>query len=165
MKDLRKKQGQKFEKLVSEYLGWDTVSGSGARFHPGDLTCEQWLGECKSHVNAQDRIVFNLSVWNKISTEAMSLFKKPAYFVNDGSLDVKSTWVMFRIQELPEHIMMKMDNDSIKSLSFSNSEMLSALDHVKSMRKPNPIVISSKLESYQVYVANLVDFKSILEGF
>ena len=53
------------EKLISKYLGWSQVTGSGARpMHPGDIVSDGWLGECKTHVTPGHRIGFNFSVWD-----------------------------------------------------------------------------------------------------
>ena len=84
------------EKQIAEYLGWKVVSGSGARcFHPGDVECDEWLGECKTHTSLQSDIKFNKSFWDKISEEASSKFKYPVLFVDNGSLNIGDTWALF----------------------------------------------------------------------
>lgn len=84
------------EKTIADYLGWDVVAGSGAAScRPGDISSPDWLGECKTHVSPGKRIEFKLSVWTKIKDEAVSRFKLPALFVDDGSQKLTRTWVMF----------------------------------------------------------------------
>lgn len=84
------------EKFISEYLGWQTVVASGARsFHPGDIKCKDWLGECKTHTSVNDKITFNRNVWKKICDEAASEHRYPALFVDNGIHTSSTTWVMF----------------------------------------------------------------------
>ena len=85
----------KQENQIAKYLDWKVVSGSGARFCPGDVISEMWLGECKTHNRPGYKIEFRASTWNKIYLESVSLMKKPVYFVDDGSQNLTSTWVMF----------------------------------------------------------------------
>ena len=85
------------ETMIARYLGWSRVSGSGARpGHPGDIKSDEWLGECKTHMVPGKPIKFDFDVWQKISNEAVSQFKKPALFSDDGMRDIDSTWVMFK---------------------------------------------------------------------
>lgn len=84
------------ESSIARYLGWDTVPASGARsFHPGDIECETWLGECKTHTTEISSIVFDIKVWKKLAIEAMSLGKRPVLFVDNGTQNIHKTWVMF----------------------------------------------------------------------
>ena len=95
-----KKYSNKQERLIADYLGWEVVSGSGARdFNPGDIKSSQWLGECKTHVSIVDRITIKYSVWDKISTEAKSVFKFPALFIDNGSQNIDDTWVVYYYQK------------------------------------------------------------------
>lgn len=58
----------KQEKMIAEYLGWETVAASGARdFCPGDVRSADWLGECKTHVGVRDRILVDAKVWAKLN--------------------------------------------------------------------------------------------------
>lgn len=86
----------KQEKLVASYLSMKVVSGSGAAdCHPGDVQNEDWLCECKTHVESGKKIMFNLKVWSKICDEAMYKFKNALLVVDDGSQTIENTWVMF----------------------------------------------------------------------
>lgn len=81
--------------MVAGALCWNQVSGSGSRpNHPGDVICDDWLGECKTHCRPNQPIKFVLDVWMKLCDEATSQFKRPAYFVDDGSQRSDKTWVM-----------------------------------------------------------------------
>lgn len=89
------------EQLISRYLKWDLVSASGARFKPGDITCERWLGECKTHMTYLSKIQFNASEWHKICAEATSQMKTPVLFVDDGTQLIPHTWCMIPYSILP----------------------------------------------------------------
>ena len=81
------------EKYISNYLGWDKVTGSGARdFHPGDVKGYSWLGECKTHTQIKPTILIQRKWWHKIITEAIASHKTPVLFVDNGN--VKYTWVV-----------------------------------------------------------------------
>lgn len=83
------------EKRIANYLGWKVVSGSGSRpCAPGDVKSDNWLGECKTHVTVWNTWTFLDSVWKKLSDEAMSQFKFPALFVDDGSQQIEMTWCL-----------------------------------------------------------------------
>lgn len=85
--------GCRQETLIASYLGWDVVSGSGARdFHPGDIISDRFLGECKTHISKQDKIYFDADVWEKIQNEAMSKFRVPILFTDNGSQSIEHTW-------------------------------------------------------------------------
>ena len=84
------------EHRVADYLNWSVVSGSGARqFDKGDVVSDQFLGECKTHVEKYQKIIFYYSHWKKIVEEASSKFKSPVLIVDDGSQSPKNTWCMF----------------------------------------------------------------------
>lgn len=86
----------KQENTIASYLGWSVVTGSGSRSTlPGDIQSDEWLGECKTHETAGHKIIFYHSVWNKLQDEAISKYKFPALFVDDGSQKVENTWVMY----------------------------------------------------------------------
>lgn len=91
-----KTYSNKQEKIISEALGWQTVSASGARnFSPGDVKSPNWLGECKTHTSEVSSIVFREDVWMKIEAEADSEHKDPVYFVDNGTQTITGTWAMF----------------------------------------------------------------------
>ena len=84
------------ETRIADALGWSVVSGSGSRhLNPGDVISENWMGECKTHVNHGHRIKFDLDVWIKIQQEAKSRFKYPVLFSDDGTQNLSHTWAMF----------------------------------------------------------------------
>lgn len=84
------------ETRISSALGWEVVSGSGARdFHPGDIIGPNWLGECKTHVTSGQKIKFDLKVWNKICEEALAKFRYPMLVVDDGTQLNSHAWVMY----------------------------------------------------------------------
>lgn len=97
----KKEVSSKQEKVIAEYLGWKTVSASGARdFHKGDIVSEDWLGECKTHMKETMKLSFNQSVFQKISDEAMSKFKKPVLFVDDGTQTLKNTYALLLLKHI-----------------------------------------------------------------
>lgn len=97
MKYPTKYYSSKQEKMIADYLGWSVVVASGARpFNPGDIKSNDYLCECKTHTSEQKRISIKKSVWNKISIEAMSTFKKPALFVDNGTQKADDTWCIIR---------------------------------------------------------------------
>ena len=97
-----KEASDKQEKMVAKYLGWRQVTGSGSRpTHPGDVLSDEWMGECKTHVSPNHKVVFKKSVWDKICEEAYAHHRSPAYFSDDGSQLSKNTWVVFKSRLLP----------------------------------------------------------------
>lgn len=91
-----KDYSNKQESIISDFLDWQVVPGSGATACiPGDIRSDTWLGECKTHTSPGKKIQFYTDVWNKISDEATSKYKYPAYFVDDGSQSLSKTWVLF----------------------------------------------------------------------
>lgn len=90
-----KEASERQEKLVANYMGWQVVSGSGARpFRPGDVQNEYYLVECKTHTKEQKNIIFHKEHWDKIQKEAISVHKYPALITDDGTQRVAATWVM-----------------------------------------------------------------------
>jgi len=91
------------EKMIANYLGWDVVSGSGARpHHPGDIKSDEWLGECKTHMKEVSIIHFDFRVYNKLMNEAMSQMRKPVLFVDNGVSDSRNTYVLTQTHYLPK---------------------------------------------------------------
>lgn len=89
------------ESTVAAFLGWKRVKGSGARpLHPGDIISDRWLGECKTHTSPGHKLIFSFDVWDKLEAEAISQFKRPVLFVDDGSQKVAYTWAMVKNEEL-----------------------------------------------------------------
>ena len=85
------------EQKVADALGWEVVTGSGARpVTPGDVKSDSWLGECKTHTESGQKIFFDLAVWQKVEKEADATHRSPALIVDDGSQDLSHTWVLCR---------------------------------------------------------------------
>ena len=92
------------ESRIAGSLGWEVVSGSGARdFHPGDIIGPNWLGECKTHVTAGQKIKFDLKVWNKICEEAVAKFRYPVLVVDDGTQLNSHAWAMYPADSITGH--------------------------------------------------------------
>lgn len=126
-KDFSSKQERKFADL----MGWSTVAASGARdFHAGDVRNQEWLGECKTHVDPGHKISFKLSVWSKLEKEARSEFKYPVYIVDDGSQDMKKTWCMFNAMNYQFRDLISRNDDKdpeirgSASVSFNHDDMI-----------------------------------------
>lgn len=124
------------EKMIQDYLGWQTVSASGARpFHPGDVKSDKWLSECKTHTKVVERIAIVKSVWSKISTEAMSVFKHPILFVDNGTQKSSNTWCVFEEKFLPSsdnltYVDIKIRDSSTK-ITFDHFDMMMQVGEMK----------------------------------
>lgn len=83
------------EKAIAEYLGWRVVPASGARpFDKGDITSDEYVGECKTKTAPTSRIEFRYTHFDKICTEAQAAMKRPALFTDDGTQKPDHTFVM-----------------------------------------------------------------------
>ena len=101
--------------MVSNYMGWSTVSGSGSRpFNPGDVNSIHFLVECKTHVEEQSNVVFRKTHWKKIVNEATSKHRYPALVTDDGTQKSENTWVMISRRMLP-------DEDSFELQGVNNT--------------------------------------------
>ena len=150
---LKKKVSSEQEHKIASFLGWRVVSGSGARFDPGDISSELWLGDCKTHVEGGHKIEFKLDVWTKISTEALSKFRMPAYFVDDGTRDLRSTWVMIPRVSFPFKTWIKEEVDTNKkSLVFNDSDF----NHQDNL-------YPYTLQGEKVFVCRLYTFSAVAE--
>ena len=115
--EMRKVVSRRQEKMIADYLSWNTVPGSGSRgTRPGDIHSDEWLGECKTHVTAQPTIIFLFSYWEKIREEATAKFLLPALFVDRGHQTLDDVWVLFKntfddVTVTSEHI--KVNNRSV----------------------------------------------------
>ncbi len=152
----------KQERLVANYLDWEVVSGSGARFQPGDVISETWLGECKTHSRPGFRIEFIGKVWNKIYMESVSQMKRPAYFVDDGSQRVNHTWVMTRWLPLDTVKVVEYPGSVNESFAFDGTTMYNELTRVFDL-KDDAVVFELKFHDDTVWVTNLEMFKKIVE--
>lgn len=167
-KDFSSKQ----EKMIADYLGWSVVSGSGAAAcFPGDVISDEWLGECKTHVERGQKILFNKKVWDKICDEAMVKRRFPVLFTDDGSQKSGKTWCLFASKHLDFSecrpvmplCLCKLHGQG-KNISFDHSEML---DLYNQEQKEFPERIQVFLGSWNtkedVVVVPLETFKEIIE--
>lgn len=146
----------KQENLVASTLGWSVVPGSGARsLHPGDIQSDEWIGECKTHETPGHRIVFNYTVWKKISDEAASRFKFPVLFVDDGSQRLSDTWCMFNQRPGVPHYLVDYLSKQSKTLTFISSDLYS---YRTAFGLENNTMFRIKWNDEIVYLANLTDF-------
>ena len=123
------------EKKVADALGWEVVTGSGARpVTPGDVKSDSWLGECKTHEEKGQKIFFDLAVWQKIQKEADATHRSPVLIADDGSQDLNNTWVVCRKVSVDTTTMGMGDpNFAIrKNISFSHDKVKS---HIESLYK------------------------------
>lgn len=160
-----KKLSELQETTIARYLGWGRVAGSGARpTMPGDISGNDWLGECKTHNSPFTKIRFQLTVWNKIADEAASKFKQPAYFSDDGSQTTAKTWVIFKPQELKvPYNPIACPFVSEGSVNFYHNTLVGKL---KSYRVPFPLMqfIWNLPKPTNLWICNLETFRDILEG-
>jgi len=107
-----KEASSKQENMVANFMGWEVVSGSGARpFSPGDVKNEHYLVECKTHVKEQKNVVFVKAHWDKIKKESMSTGKYPALITDNGTQIKNATWVM-----LPKRVITSESTNQILNL-------------------------------------------------
>lgn len=125
------------ESVVSKFLGWSVVTGSGSRScFPGDIISSEWLGECKTHTSPGHSILFDSSVWKKITEEAASKHRYPALFVDDGSQSIKCTWCLlprFTLDEWSDNIKFTpYPNKFDKHINFKHDELKAIYDEQSS---------------------------------
>lgn len=120
-KDFSSKQ----ENMIADYLGWSVVAGSGAAAcFPGDVIGDNWLGECKTHVERGHKIFFDRKVWSKIKDEASVKFRFPVLFTDDGSQKESKTWCLFKQEQLDmsEVVTYSADCYCNKNITFDHTE-------------------------------------------
>lgn len=146
----------KQENLIADLLGWKVVTGSGARsLHPGDIQSDEWLGECKTHETPSHKIVFYSSVWKKISDEAISKYRFPALFVDDGSQTVRHTWVMYKTLPAVSYITSDYPYPVKSNISFDSLDMMTDR---KSKNIALPLVYKVRQGKETVFISTLEDF-------
>lgn len=160
----------KQEKLIADYLNWAVVVGSGARdFHPGDITSDDWLCECKTHTSSGHDIYFNRDVWKKLSNEAISKFKFPVLFVDDGSQKVENTWCMFPYLSTcaPDSHLVPFDfNSSSVNVKFKHAIVIEQFRSFKQDKDYKHIVFITTIGGHDVGIVPLYEFKSMfVEGY
>lgn len=151
------------ETTVANFLGWSRVSGSGARpNHPGDIVSEEWLGECKTHIRRGEKIKFEYKVWRKLLDEASSQFKRPAYFSDDGSQSVGTTWVMFLSQDLPKDFLVVQLPEVNQSYSFDGFSRLKDMRSRIDDTEYSHLVYVIKMRDTYLFLTDLTTFKEII---
>ena len=145
------------EIVISKYLGWSKVSGSGSRnFFPGDIISSQWVGECKTHTTPKHKIIFNKKTWIKISNEAISKFKLPVLFVDDGSQKVDNTWCMFSMLPSNVHILKDYPLSIKQNISFYDVDLKQFHTDII-----DPLIFKVIWDDITVYICTLKDFKKV----
>lgn len=151
------------ESRIAKYLGWNRVCASGARdFRPGDIESSDWLGECKTHTTPCHNIIFNQTVWNKISSEAIAVKRYPVLFADDGSQTIAKTWCMFSLNAISDrNIITRKYPFSIRTnIVFSSDKLSSDLHQTRLNEDINSIIV------YQVPdgrgIIRLSDFADII---
>lgn len=145
------------ERKIADLLDWKQTSGSGARpLHPGDVVSSEFLGECKTHTQISDNIIFKLDHWNKIKEEAMSQFKSPVLFVDDGSQEIENTWCMFDREPVGEFIFEELPILGEKSIRINKKHITNICMDLMSKQWSSYIVF--KVSKWDAYLCSLCDF-------
>lgn len=145
------------EKRIANLLNWKQVSGSGSRpTYPGDVISEEFLGECKTHTSISDNIIFKLDHWNKIKNEAMSQFKSPVLFVDDGSQLIENTWCIFDRQPVGDYITAELPILSHKSIRLNKKHITDICMDIMN-NDWNPYIVF-KVHDWNAYLCSLPDF-------
>ncbi|MCM1226161.1 MAG: hypothetical protein NC320_01890 [Clostridium sp.] len=144
----------KQEHMIADCLGWSVVAASGARrFEPGDIRSDDYLGECKTHMSEQSDIVIYKDVWRKISSEAVSVMKRPVLFVDNGTQKIKNTWCVTPERFLPDKRHIQCDimmRESETKLSFPHEKWNGILDNGCASFKINgESLLLMKLETFK----------------
>ena len=148
------------ENMIAKFLMWSVVSGSGARFYPGDIQNDKWLGECKTHTSSDKKIFFKKDIWFKIAKEALTSFRYPAYFCDDGSQSVSKTWVLFPRIYSDDVVV-------IDSYSYDGSIIFNSDDYKKKLVTDNkdfkPVCFNVDAFGHELSLTDLNHFKGIVD--
>lgn len=155
------------ENKVAKHLGWSVVSGSGARpFHKADIFNSEFLGECKTHVDKCENIVFKLEHWDKINKEAMSDMKCPILFTDNGTQSIDFTYCLLPYTFLSTRLYS--DEYEITQLDLDNkfTNIMIPIDRLvkDSNIYDNILIYKSKLGKSNVGIISLNDFKELIYG-
>lgn len=153
----------KQEETVAKYLGWGVVSGSGSRAgKPGDISGAHFLGECKTHTQPNQQLLFDKDVWKKLQNEAQSTHRFPVLVVDDGSQKINKTWCMFPIFIVPHYAKVISDSDDCKTkhlrYTIDNLESKYLEGKLQLEDSIGVIVISKKFGNETVGITTLTDF-------
>ena len=153
----------KQEKLVASYLGWNLVTGSGARpNHPGDVISDEWLGECKTHTTEGHDIYFNFEVFQKIIDEASSQFKKAVLFTDDGSQKANHTWCIAPIEAFSLDIDSLKQHEYVDILDYINKAAFTKSRSWIEAASTNSIIILEYSEGKYASLLSLEEFKNLI---
>ncbi len=154
----KREASSKQERLVATLLGWRVVSGSGARpTHVGDIISDDWIGECKTHVDPGHRIVFAADVWKKIKDEANSKFKYPVLICDDGSQTTEYTWCMFdKLDTVIDYDVISYPFEVRTNVTFDSTTL------AKHITTTNRVVVYSLHDNR--FICSLITFYRIIKG-
>ena len=156
----------KQEHLIADSLDWKVVAGSGAApCTPGDVISDEWLGECKTHVD-KHKIFFDIKVWDKINNEAVVKHRNPVLFVDDGSQTLRGTWALCNRHNLNLSSCLVTGYPSTirKNISFDGDKMKSHLQKCMNGNSGgffDSIMFAAKWEKYDVVFMPFETFKEI----
>lgn len=162
MPNLTKKEASQLqERRIANELGWRTVTGSGAvACRPGDILSSDWIGECKTHVTEQSRIVFHKKDWDKLKAESTASMRYPVLFSDTGTQKVSDTWCIFQcgmdpssVVDIPEGVHV---ND--KTVSFIGVVMRSCMSMIDS----KVVAYRFKWHGEMFYVTTLDKFREMI---
>lgn len=148
------------ESAIAKYLNWSVVSGSGARpCCVADIESEEFLGECKTHVEPQRTYIFVNKVWEKLLKESMFAHRYPALFIDDGHQTYSTTLVAIPQYAMPVELLSEY---SFINIEPNLSSVTVSTKLVESMN--SKMIFSSMLGSSKVYIMPCATFKAILEA-
>lgn len=157
----------KQESMIANFLGWDTVVGSGATAcKPGDITNGTWLGECKTHMSEQSRIHIQLAHWIKLEAEATSKFMTAALFVDNGTQRADCTYVIISKRALHRFVLKPV----LQAISGRQSKSSTSLtiktltEAVKDETANIPHAFTTQVGEYPIVVMTLAHFREALGG-
>ena len=159
-KDFSSKQ----ENMIANYLDWSVVAGSGAAAcFPGDIISDDWLGECKTHVESGNKIFFSKSVWKKICDEASVKRRFPVLFVDDGSQRRDRTWCLFSKKQLDldRCVCYPIPVRKATNITFDHFEMKEVYEDYRSKTDLIPVLCHT-WDNDVVVIARLYEFSEII---
>jgi len=158
------------ESMIADDLGWQVVAGSGAApCVPGDVIADDWLGECKTHTSPNHKIFFDFNVWEKIEREAMAKHRAPVLFTDDGSQDLKYTWVLCYYHAIENAFLLNTDfNFAVrKNVTFVGGAAKTYLDVVQRNNAGGlftTVVFRHQWGKYDIAVMPFNTFKELIKA-
>lgn len=160
-----KDYSSKQEKMVADVLGWEVVAGSGAAAcYPGDVISDEWLGECKTHVEPGHKIFFSKDVWEKIKTEATVKHRFPVLFADDGTQKYKNTWCICLCDRLETEdiLFIPIVKGVNKNISFNHGEQSNNVAQILGDNPGKHIVLTATWHGEKIAICQLSVFASIV---